>query len=97
MFRIRMTLALACGALAMGGCATVEQRFCERADECNFLTAGLSADECTDQYMSCTDDLTDPERADWSKLMNECLEFQSCGIFAACVEGTIFACGATSN
>lgn len=94
MFRIRMALALACCGLAIGGCASVEQRFCERADECNYLAAGLSVDGCTDQYMSCTDDLTNPERADWDKLMGECLEFQSCDIFARCVEGSIFACGA---
>jgi hypothetical protein len=92
MFRIRMALALACCGLTVAGCVTEEQRFCARADECNLLVEGLSEDECTDQFMSCTEDLTDPERADWDKLMGECLEFQACDNFRSCVEGTIFAC-----
>lgn len=92
-FRIRMALVLACSGLAVSGCASVEQRFCERADECNYLAAGLSVDGCTDQFIGCTEDLTDPERADWDKVMTACLEFQACENFARCVDGTIFACG----
>lgn len=92
MFRIRLALALACCGLTVGGCASVEQRFCERADDCNYLEGGLSADECTDRYIRCTEDLTDPERADWDKVMNECLEFRACDNFARCVNGTVFAC-----
>lgn len=85
MFRIQMAVALACSGLVVG-CASTEQRFCQRADECNILPAGLSADECTDQYTKCTDDLTSSERTDWDKGTSDCLELQSCTNFVNCFQ-----------
>ena len=82
-FRIRMAVALACCGLVVG-CASTEQRVCERADECNFLPAGVSVDECTEQSAKCTDDLSSSDRADWEKLTGDCLELQSCTNFGTC-------------
>lgn len=84
MFRSRMAVALACCGLVVGGCASVEQRFCDRADECNMLPAGLSADECTDRTIKCTDNLTSSERSDWESLTSDCLDLKSCTNFLNC-------------
>ncbi|HZH18333.1 MAG TPA: hypothetical protein VE057_28535 [Archangium sp.] len=83
MFRIRMAVALACCGLVVG-CSSTEQRFCDRADECNILPAGMSADECADRTTQCTEDLTSSDRADWYNVMGDCLELQSCTNFVNC-------------
>jgi hypothetical protein len=84
MFRIRMAVALACCGLAVGGCASVESRVCERADECNALPTGTSEAECAERTTQCTDDLTSADRADWEKVTSDCLELQSCSNFVSC-------------
>lgn len=84
MFQTRIALALAC-CLGLVGCSgSIEHQVCERADECNALTAGTSVEECTEARMKCTDSLTSTERADWEKVTEDCLELQSCSNFVGC-------------
>ncbi|HEX8824093.1 MAG TPA: hypothetical protein VF794_29505 [Archangium sp.] len=86
-FRIRIALVLTC-SIALSGCfgAATEEQLCERADECNFLPAGTSVDECTDQYTKCTEALTSSERADWENGTEACLKMQSCTNFSNCYD-----------
>lgn len=65
----------------MGG--NYEARLCARADECNFLQ-GMSASECTSDVKSCTAELSGAEMQDWSREIEECLQYATCSGFDDC-------------
>lgn len=58
---------------------------CERLDECNELV-GIDVSECTDLTNFCVDDTfpTTSLRNDWELLVEDCQEFSTCAVFAAC-------------
>ena len=84
--------------------APTQQRLCERFDACNYFSAGVSVEDCTDVMTLCTDDLLSSQRADWQRDADRALENANCGNFlddyqdaSACtirVDGSI---GGTAN
>jgi hypothetical protein len=86
----RFALALSLGAIVMagascggdGGGGTVVD-YCERADSCNILV-GVSTDQCIDRFETALENQPDSVRADVEGLMEGCLQFQTCELFAAC-------------
>jgi hypothetical protein len=66
---------------------SLSQRICERADECNFLPSGVSAQDCSDARQMCVDALLTSERRDWEAEIRRCLELESCINFDDCYQG----------
>jgi hypothetical protein len=84
MTKISIALALAlagCGGDTFGGGSTTEA-LCKRADECNALNG--SVQECVEAFDRCTGEMTPSERADWEHAVEECLEYDSCGLAVDC-------------
>jgi len=88
----RFALALSLGAILMagascggdeGGASGTVVDYCERADSCNILV-GTSADQCIDRIETALSQQPDSVRADVEGLMEGCLQFQTCELFAAC-------------
>ena len=75
----------ACGDDDDGG--GIEQRLCEKADECNFLEAGISVQDCVDEAKMCTSSLVSSERKDWEAAIEDCLELSNCTNIASCYLG----------
>lgn len=93
------------GASTAPGCETeeapVEQRLCERFDACNYFSAGLDVDDCTDVMTMCGDSLVRSRREDWVADAEDALGRNNCGNFletyqqaSAC---TISPTGTVSN
>jgi hypothetical protein len=81
-----MTL-LVCVAACTGGDdpASLAQRACERLDECNALTAGQSVEDCVADAQHDLDALAPGARHDTEKLVEDCLEFQTCSAYLSCL------------
>ena len=75
----------ACAAALAPGCDTeevpVEQRLCERFDGCNYFSAGLDVDDCTDVMTMCTEGLVRSRRDDWAADAEDALGRSNCGNF----------------
>jgi hypothetical protein len=82
-----MVVALAVGLLGCGGGdeGSVAQRACARLDECNALAAGRSIDECTTSVQHDLDGLAPSARHDTEKILNDCLEFETCSTYLSCI------------
>lgn len=65
--------------------SSVAERGCERDDECNFLEPGVSVSECIEQIETLLDSLTQSQRNDFVRIVNECLEFETCAAYNACL------------
>ena len=74
-----LAAALAPGCDIQDQDAPVEERLCERFDECNFLAPGFAVGDCIDTQYQCTDGLVDSQYEDWKADMQECLSLNSCG------------------
>ncbi len=68
-----------------GGGGNAEDDACARANECNLLEAGVSAMDCADENRQCTQDLLSSEYSDWTKEVEDCLEFANCKNFQSCI------------
>jgi hypothetical protein len=64
----------------------IEQKVCERLDECNVSFLLMSIQDCTEVIQSCSDDLLSSEYKDWENAVNDCLGFTNCANFAACYD-----------
>jgi len=64
----------------------VEDRLCERFDECTLLDAGVSVQDCIDNVSNCTDELVSSDRTDWNREIEECLENSNCVNFFNCYQ-----------
>lgn len=81
-------------ALALVGCTSDDSTTtdnadravatCSRLDECNLLD-DVSQQECVDIVTTCVERLSEGYQHDWGVLMDDCLELQSCSLFADCV------------
>lgn len=111
MSRIALFRVLSVGVLILLGATTapgcdaeeppVEQRLCERFDECNYFSAGLDVDDCTDVMTMCGESLVRSRREDWVADAEDALGRNNCGNFletyqqaSAC---TISPTGTVSN
>lgn len=83
MKRLMVAGVLASFLLGCGG-SSVAERACERDDECNFLQ-GLSVDECVEQVENQLDMLTESQRNDVERIINGCLEFETCQAYSDCL------------
>ena len=88
-----LTIAFALGVAAglAGACdnddnVRVEERMCERFDECNYLQPGVAVDDCIDDRIMCTDQLVDSQYADWKDQLEECLSRSNCDNYLSCWE-----------
>ena len=86
-----LTIAFALGVAASlaGACeqeeeVKVEERMCERFDECNFLSAGIAVDDCIDDRIMCTNTLVSSEYRDWENEVRDCLAKSNCENFHVC-------------
>ena len=94
MWTRKLTCVLVLGGLVLSACGGddddgegsggIESRMCAKADECNILEAGVSAQDCTDTLSMCTADLVTSARTDWENAAEECLEMQNCENFVNC-------------
>ena len=68
------------------GEASVFEQFCNQLDECNStMLEGMSATECADYFVDCTDDLLASEASDVESAMSECIsEDDTCVDFEDC-------------
>ncbi|MCE9579273.1 MAG: hypothetical protein K8W52_39480 [Deltaproteobacteria bacterium] len=84
----RLTLCRAAVALglALSACATPDtiESLCDRADECNALPDGVSHQDCVDLIGRCAGDLTSSQRADWERMIDDCVSDNSCQLFTNC-------------
>ena len=73
------------GASTSPGCdaeeVAVEQRLCERFDDCNYFSAGLDVDDCTDVMTMCSASLVRSRREDWTADAEDALGRNNCGNF----------------
>ncbi len=83
--KIVVIMGLAVGLSACGG-STVEQA-CERLDECNALAQGVSVEDCVQETENVLDMLTESQRKDALKVIEDCLDFESCTAYVSCVSG----------
>jgi hypothetical protein len=86
----KMILCFAIGVLALGGgCGEGDEvtntvaDMCTRLDDCNFLE-GISVQECIDNRTNCVDVLNDSQLNDWTVMMEDCLQLQSCSLYGDC-------------
>ncbi len=79
-------LVLVLGMLAACGTQDTVSDMCHRAQECNGLRAGVSVQDCIDDRHRCIDQLTSSQRNDWERMMDSCLENDSCSLFGACYD-----------
>lgn len=61
--------------------APIEQRLCERFDGCNYFSAGLDVDDCTDIVTMCSESLVRSRREDWVSDAEDALGRNNCGNF----------------
>jgi hypothetical protein len=78
---VTLISSAACGG-DDGASGTVVE-YCSRADDCNILV-GTSADQCIDRIETALENQPESVRADVEGLMEGCLQFQTCELFAAC-------------
>ncbi len=87
LLRVLSTTAfIVLGSALAPGCDTeeappVEQRLCERFDECNYFSAGLDVDDCTDIMTMCGESLVRSRRDDWNADAEDALGRNNCGNF----------------
>lgn len=84
MKRIMATAALALGASACSTPPTTVEALCERADECNILDGSVG--ECVENRDRCVDGLTESQRRDWERMIDDCLDLQSCPLAFECYQ-----------
>ena len=84
MKRLMLVGVLGSFLFACGG-ASIAERGCERDDECNFLPAGTSVNECVEQIENQLDMLTQSQRNDLERVIDSCLEFETCAAYDACL------------
>jgi hypothetical protein len=93
MRKTTLTIAFALGFAASlaGACddqerVRVEERMCERFDECNYLGAGIAVDDCIDDRIMCTDQLVGSQYEDWKADLEDCLSRSNCENYLSCWE-----------
>lgn len=63
----------------------VEDRLCERIQECGYLDHGPSVDECIDVVGACAETLPVGPGAGWDQAAEDCLGLGSCQLFGGCL------------
>jgi arginyl-tRNA--protein-N-Asp/Glu arginylyltransferase len=88
-----VALMVVAAGLAGSGCGddkksdpqpSIVSQLCTKADTCNYLPAGTSAQDCTDLTQQCVNALTSSARTDWNNAVGQCLAKQNCQNFADC-------------
>ncbi len=92
-----LVAALGAAALALAGCGgknspdagpgpgsstkSLSQQFCEKADACKYLPAGMTVQSCVGEVDACVGSLGAAEKSEWEGSMKQCVAVQDCSGF----------------